>query len=182
MLRNYGSKVKYFNTIQGYNSRLDPIQAAVLRVKLSYLDEWNARRKIIAKTYSNELKSAIAYRNELRYGNRINSQLSIPAINIPLVPEWADPVWHLYVILNPQRDEVCKYMSNSGVGTQIHYPVPPHLQKAYANLNYKPGNFPITEKIANECLSLPIGPQLTSDEVKKSINTFINVAINKFNS
>ena len=148
VLRNYGSRVKYVNEVQGYNSRLDPLQAAILRVKLAHLDEWNARRKAIAATYTAKLGPVIAS----------GARQSTP--RLPHVPEWAEPVWHLYVVQHPQRDSLHKALGDAGVGTLIHYPIPPHLQQAYASAGYVPGQFPIAEQIANQCLSLPIGPHL----------------------
>lgn len=141
VLRNYGSRVKYVNEVQGYNSRLDPLQAAILRVKLTKLDEWNARRNTIAQHYHKSLVNC--------------------GMTLPYVSDWAEPVWHLYVVQHPQRDALQKELADAGVGTLIHYPIPPHLQGAYANLNLKIGTFPISEGIHNEVLSLPMGPTMT---------------------
>ena len=145
VLRNYGSRMKYVNEEQGYNSRLDPIQAAVLRGKLKYLDDWNARRTDIAARYQ--------------------AALAGTAIVLPTVPEQADPVWHLYVIRTPQRETLRCHLSESGIGSLCHYPIPPHLQRAYADHGYKAGDFPIAETMANEVLSLPIGPHLADNQV-----------------
>ncbi len=145
VLRNYGSRVKYVNEERGFNSRLDPIQAAVLRVKLKYLDEWNARRAEIAARYQ--------------------AALAGTALVLPAAPEWANPVWHLYVIRTPQREAMQRHLTDAGIGSLIHYPIPPHLQQAYASLGYKPGGFPIAEIMANEVLSLPMGPHLGDDSV-----------------
>jgi len=139
VLRNYGSRVKYVNEVQGFNSRLDPIQAAVLRVKLKYLDEWSFRRKNIAASYISHLASHIS---------------------LPYIPEWADPAWHLFVVRSKRRDMLQKRLSDTGISTMIHYPIPPHLQQAYASLGFSQGDFPIAECMANEVLSLPIGPHL----------------------
>lgn len=144
-LRNYGSRTKYVNEIRGYNSRLDPVQAAALRVKLKHLDEWNARRAKIVARYTAEL-------------------LGTPLI-LPVVASGTDPVWHLYVVRHPQRDRLQKMLTEAGVGTLIHYPIPPHLQKAYGSAGFTTGQFPIAEKMANELLSLPIGPQLAPSDV-----------------
>jgi len=147
VLRNYGSRVKYVNDVQGWNSRLDPIQAAVLRVKLRYLDEWNVRRSAIAHQY---------------LGNMRNDLLTLPH-----TPEWADSVWHLFVVRHPNRDALQQHLKDAGVGTLIHYPIPPHLQAAYRSLEYSEGDFPIAEKMAREILSLPMGPHLgESDRIK----------------
>lgn len=144
VLRNYGSRVKYVNEVVGFNTRLDEMQAAVLRIKLSKLDEWNERRRKIAALYLENLQ---------------DSDLILPA-----VPEWAEPGWHLFVIRHPRRDELQKYLAEAGVGTLIHYPIPPHLQEAYASLNLKEGAFPVTEDIHREVLSLPMGPHLSLED------------------
>lgn len=149
MLGNYGSEVKYHNLEQGVNSRLDPIQAAVLAVKLKHLDAWNARRREIADAYHQQLN---------------NSHLVLPE-----VPEWAEPVWHLYVVRTAAPDGLQKALTEAGIGHLIHYPIPPHLQKAYQSLGLKQGSLPIAEQYANEVLSLPIGPQLE----RQSLNTVI---------
>ena len=126
VLRNYGSRVKYVNEVQGYNSRLDPIQAAILRVKLKVLDEWNGRRKAIATAY-------LASFNASSTGAATPPNTS-GTITLPHVPDYADPVWHLFVIRHPNRDQLQKQLTDAGIGTIIHYPIPPHLQAAYAGL------------------------------------------------
>jgi len=140
VLRNYGSRVKYVNDVRGFNSRLDPIQAAALRVKLRVLDAWNARRSEIARRYQTALENI--------------------GLTLPFEPQWAEPVWHLYVVQHPQRDALQKKLSEAGIGTQIHYPIPPHLQQAYASAAYVTGQFPIAEQMAKQSLSLPMGPHL----------------------
>ncbi|MEO6063505.1 MAG: DegT/DnrJ/EryC1/StrS family aminotransferase [Thermoflexales bacterium] len=142
MLRNYGSRVKYQNEIPGRNSRLDPLQAAFLRVKLAHLDAWNERRKAQAGRYLAGLAQCAE-------------------ITLPVVPDWAAPVWHLFVIRSRGRDEFQKRLSAAGIGTLIHYPVPPHLSGAYARSGWRQGSFPITESLASEVVSLPIGPHLS---------------------
>lgn len=142
VLGNYGSSVKYHNEVQGYNSRLDELQAAFLRTKLRCLDEWNTRRNKIATEYSISLAGS--------------------DLMLPYVPVWAEPVWHLFVVRDRERDKLQRWLEEVGASTMIHYPVPPHLQIAYANLKYKQGNFPIAEKLADTILSIPIGPHLTS--------------------
>jgi dTDP-4-amino-4,6-dideoxygalactose transaminase len=132
--------VKYQHEAKGFNSRLDELQAAFLREKLLRLDEWNARRKEVAQHYL----TAFADSN----------------ITAPFVPAWADPVWHLFVIRSHARDQLQKALSEAGIGTVIHYPTPPHLQAAYAELGFGPGAFPIAEKIHREVISLPISPHL----------------------
>jgi dTDP-4-amino-4,6-dideoxygalactose transaminase len=156
VLRNYGSSVKYQHEVKGYNSRLDELQAAILRVKLRKLDEWNERRMGIAEIYYNEMK-----------------QLS--DVVLPVVPEWADPVWHLFVIRHDKRSMLQKWLQSKGIGTGIHYPVPPHLQSAYSNLDFHPGSLPITEKIHKEVLSLPMGPSMSNEDAQQVVN-----AINSF--
>lgn len=141
VLRNYGSRVKYVNEVQGTNSRLDPLQAAILRVKLAHLDAWNARRSAIAARYQQGLQGC--------------------GLGLPHVPEWAEPAWHLYVVRSPQRDALQAHLTEAGVGSLIHYPIPPHLQQAYASLGYQPGAFPLAEAMANEVLSLPMGPHMS---------------------
>jgi dTDP-4-amino-4,6-dideoxygalactose transaminase len=159
VLRNYGSRTKYVNEVQGYNSRLDPIQAAILRVKLRYLDEWNARRKTIASIYSTEL----AKDNSAEY-----REIKIPIV-IPFVPTWAEPVWHLYVIQHAKRDLVQTKLTDFGISTMIHYPIPPHLQQAYLKEAFEKGKFPVAEQIANQCLSLPIGPHVSEESAYQVI-------------
>lgn len=148
-LGNYGSSIKYFNEVRGVNSRLDPIQAAVLAVKLKYLDEWNMRRQKIAQLYSNAL-------------------VNLPIV-LPQTPDWAESVWHLFVIATPERDLLQAHLTKAGVQTLIHYPVPPHRQVAYDDLGLNKGSLPLAERYANELLSLPIGPQMEMQDVEKVI-------------
>lgn len=153
LLRNYGSRVKYHNELKGFNSRLDPLQAALLRVKLKYLDEWNERRRIIA-------------------GHYLESLAGIPDYILPAIPEWAEPVWHLFVVCHPRRDALQQYLQQAGIGTVIHYPVPPHLSAAYTDWNRSENGFPITERLARTILSLPMGPHLDTE----SLHTVIKAA------
>lgn len=139
MLRNYGSRVKYVNEVQGVNSRLDPIQAAVLRVKLKHLDEWTDRRREIADLYTKGLESS--------------------GLILPHVPDWAAPVWHLYVIRSTERDALQQRLAAADIGTLIHYPIPPHMQEAYARLGMAVNDFTLARQMAEEVLSLPIWPQ-----------------------
>ena len=141
-LRNYGSQKKYFNAYQGINSRLDELQATLLRVKLKYLAEWNDRRKQAVEVYQNRLKS-------------------IEGLILPVEPEGFRSCWHLYVVQSKKRDELQEKLSNQGIGTLIHYPVPPYQQVAYSNLNIPVGDFPIADELGNNILSLPIGPHLS---------------------
>lgn len=140
ILSNYGSRVKYENEVQGVNSRLDSIQAAVLSVKLDYLDEWNARRSVFAEKY--------------------NQELSRTNLLLPYVPEWAEPVWHQYVVRTDDRDRLRRCLAHAGVATLIHYPIPPHRQKAYGGSMYEVGSLAGAEKLSNQILSMPIGPQM----------------------
>lgn len=153
-LANYGSREKYVNVYQGLNSRLDEIQAALLDVKLKYIDQENNRRKEIAFRYVSEIKN--------------------PKIILPELPkDGSSHVWHLFVIRTNDRTNLQNYLTNKEVQTLIHYPIPPHQQNAYASMNEM--HFPITEKIHNEVLSLPISPVMTDDEVDdviKIINVF----------
>lgn len=150
-LRNYGSTVKYVNEVAGFNSRLDELQAAFLRVKLPYLDQWNRRRARVAERYRSGL---------------INCGLGLP-----LPPEWAEPAWHLYVVRTEERDLLHKHLSDQGIGALIHYPIPPHLQQAYANLGHRKGDFPVAEQLAREVLSLPMGPHLNDQEQSRVISS-----------
>ena len=149
MLSNYGSKTKYHNEVKGYNSRLDELQAAFLRAKLPVLDDWNSRREAIATIYL--------------------SQLQKEDLILPYVPDWAEPVWHLFVVRCHQRDTLQKQLSDAGIGTMIHYPIPPHLQPAYSELGYGPYAFPISEAIHREIISLPMGPHLGIDSALEVI-------------
>lgn len=149
-LRNYGSARKYEHELIGYNSRLDEMQAAFLRAKLPHLDAENERRRAIAARYTAELADT--------------------HFVLPLVPEWAEPVWHLYVVRHPDRDRLAAQLKAAGIGTVIHYPTPPHLQPAYASLGLGEGSFPISERIHREVLSLPIGPMLSDNEVEEVID------------
>lgn len=150
MLRNYGSRVKYQHECQGINSRLDELQAAFLRIRLRHLDEWNVRRRKIARFYLDSLGP------ETGDSGR--------DLVLPHVPGWAEPVWHLFVIRCPQRDRVQRGLTEAGVGTLIHYPVPPHLSGAYADAQMLRGSFATAESIAGSVLSLPMGPHLSETQ------------------
>jgi len=157
MLRNYGEERRYHNPIKGFNSRLDEIQAAILRVKLKYLSKWNERRRKIAESYNNLLKTVIK----------------------PKEMDYTRHIYHLYVVRSTKRDQLQMYLQEEGIGTLIHYPVPIHLQPAYRDLGFKKGSLPITEKYANEILSLPIFPELTDEEIKYISNTVNSFQIGK---
>jgi dTDP-4-amino-4,6-dideoxygalactose transaminase len=159
-LRNYGSKVRYQHEYLGLNSRLSELQAAFLRAKLPSLEKWNERRSVLASRYQEQLRG-------------------IGDLVLPFVPVWADPVWHLFVIRTAQRDALQRCLAEHEIGTQIHYPVPPHLSRAYAAAGWKRGDFPLAEKFAGEVLSLPIGPHITSpqvDHVCDSVRAFFSRA------
>lgn len=144
VLRNYGSRERYVNEVPGYNSRLDPIQAAALRAKLKYLVAWNERRSRIAACYDRGLQDL--------------------GLVLPFVPAWAEPSWHLYCVRYPARDWLRAMLTDSGVETLIHYPIPPHLQRAYAGMQLSVGSLPIAEKMAREVISLPIGPAMSDSQ------------------
>lgn len=146
ILRNYGSRVRYHNEVPGYNSRMDELQAAFLRVKLRHLDAWNARRTVISERYFSQLSS-------------LDSQLILPT-----VPSWADPVWHLFVIRHPRRDSLQQHLTEQGVQTIIHYPIPPHLSGAYGSFNDR--ELPLAARLGSEVLSLPIGPHMETIGVR----------------
>lgn len=145
-LRNYGSRQKYHHECFGLNSRLDELHAAFLRVKLRKLDEWNARRRATAARYLSELSS-------------------VPSLQLPFVPEYAEPVWHIFAVRDArrpaQRDELQSSLADAGIGTLVHYPIPPHLSGAYSGAGWKPRALPIAEEIADTELSLPMGPHLS---------------------
>lgn len=149
VLRNYGSRVKYVNEVQGVNSRLDPIQAAVLRAKLPHLEAWTDRRRAIAAAYADGLKDS--------------------GLILPQVPDWADPAWHLYVVRSPDRDALQRRLTEAGVSTLIHYPIPPHMQAAYAGVGLAPDALPLARRLAGEVLSLPMGPQLATADTGRVI-------------
>lgn len=149
-LRNYGSAVKYHNPVKGFNSRLDEIQAALLRVKLRELDRWNENRRAIAAAYIAGLDGS--------------------GLGLPVVPAWATPAWHLFVVRSPSRQEIMARLEAAGVGSMIHYPVPPHLQPAYAELGLRDGDLPIAERVHREVLSLPIYPGLGPSQIERVVS------------
>lgn len=144
-MRNYGSIAKHVHSVLGMNSRIDPLQAAVLRVKLQYLDEWNGRRAAVARAYLDRLQVAGA--------------------TLPTEDPGCVSSWHLFVVRSPHRDSLRLHLDSRGVETGCHYPCPPHLQPALSSLGWKRGSLPIAEQIAAESLSLPIGPQLSGDQI-----------------
>ena len=152
VLRNYGSERKYAHVLSGVNSRLDTLQAAFLAVKLPHLDAGNDRRRALASQY-------------------LEGLAGVPGLMLPVVPAWADPVWHLFVVRHPRRDALQEHLRRAGIETLIHYPVPPHLSPAYASLGWQRGAFAITEHLAASVLSLPVGPHLDTDAVRYVIDT-----------
>ena len=147
-LGNYGSDVRYVNRDRGVNSRLDPIQAAVLGVKLAKVDEWNRRRAGVAAYYRDALAEC-------------------GGLTLPHVPDWADPAWHLFVVQAKDRDRLAARLGEAGIQTLIHYPIPPHRQQAYADMGLAEGSLPIAERLANTVLSLPIGPHLGMENAER---------------
>jgi dTDP-4-amino-4,6-dideoxygalactose transaminase len=148
ILRNYGSQKKYYNEVVGFNMRLDECQAGFLSVKLKYLDQWNSQRRKIAMAYDTRLRG-------------------IGDLVLPFVAEGASHVYHQYVIRTKYRDKLMCFLSKEQIGTFIHYPIPPHLQEAYTDLGYSKSDFPIAEEIANTCVSLPIWPGLTEENINE---------------
>ena len=143
LLCNYGAREKYLNEVRGFNSRLDPIQAAILQVKLKYLDEWNARRRTVAERYL--------------------TALSDSGLILPRVSSDSEPAWHLFVVRHHARDRIVRQLAESGIDCLIHYPVPPHLQQAYLSLGYE---LPIAAQLSSEVMSLPIGPHITPAQIE----------------
>lgn len=156
LLRNYGSRKKYVNEEAGVNSRLDPVQAAVLRVKLKVLDDWTDRRRGIAEAYTEGLADS--------------------CLILPHVPDWAEPVWHLYVVRSSSRDALQTRLTEAGIGTLIHYPIPPHMQGAYAGLGIPPEALPLAGDLAQEVLSLPMGPHLDLENMSFFIDEISKTA------
>jgi dTDP-4-amino-4,6-dideoxygalactose transaminase len=144
LLRNYGSRVKYHHDVIGVNSRLDELQAALLRVRLARLDEWNARRRALATLYLERLAS-------------------VDGLRLPYVPDWAEPVWHLFVVAHADRERLHDELKRAGIGVMVHYPVPPHASGAYAGQVTE--RLPVAERLSREVLSLPMGPHLSNDAV-----------------
>ena len=170
-LSNYGSKIKYYNEYEGYNCRLDEIQAAILRAKLPYLDEWNRKRHLVAKEYYkiDNPKINLPYQGL----QRENIQEDKICFVQPYSGIKSIPCWHQYVIMSEKRNDLQKYLNSSGIETMIHYPIPPHKQKAYSMMNNL--SFPIAEQIAEQCLSLPMNPFLSAEQllqINKSIEVF----------
>ena len=153
-LREHGSTVRYYHDEVGFNYRMEGIQGAVLGVKLKHLQKWTDERRRVAHRYHELLKDT--------------------PLQLPLEAGYAGSAWHLYVIRHPRRDDLKKHLDANGVGCALHYPVPLHLQKCYANLGHKHGDFPVAEKAARECLSLPIYPELTDAQIRRVVEAIKN--------
>ena len=148
MWRDHGQSEKYFHDLEGYNGRLDALQAGILHVKLGHLKSWNEQRRLKAAEYRRLLSDCTA-------------------VGLPIEPSWSRAVYHLYVLRTSDRAGIMKHLKEAGIGSAIHYPVPLHLQKAYTSLNYRVGDFPVTESAASEIVSLPMFPQLTTRQQKR---------------
>jgi dTDP-4-amino-4,6-dideoxygalactose transaminase len=156
MLRDHGQAKKYYHDTEGYNGRLDSIQAGILRVKLRYLSKWNERRRQAAACYRELFADADG------------------TVVQPYEPEWVKAIYHLYVVRIQNRDALMKHLAAAGIGTGIHYPIPLHLQKAYEHLGYKEGDLPVTEKLAPEIVSLPMFPQLLAEQQQVIANRVLS--------
>jgi dTDP-4-amino-4,6-dideoxygalactose transaminase len=155
LLRNYGQERRYYHATKGINSRLDELQAAILRTKLRELDGWNERRREIAHRYSSEIRN--------------------PEVILPVEQQYGRSNYHLYVIRCARRNALQEHLSSNGVETLIHYPVPVHLQEAYSDLNCRPGDYPVAEAWASQVLSLPLFPEMTAEEISLVVG-----AVNSF--
>jgi dTDP-4-amino-4,6-dideoxygalactose transaminase len=156
MLRDHGQAKKYYHDVEGYNGRLDALQAGLLHVKLGHLAKWNAQRRERAAEYGRLLSA-------------------VDAVVTPQEPSWSKAVYHLYVVRTADREGLMEHLKNHGIGSGIHYPIPLHLQKAYASMKYLRGDFPVTERAAEQIVSLPMFPQLTAEQqarVVKEVITF----------
>jgi len=149
MLRNYGQKRKYVHSIRGFNSRLDSVQAAILRIKLRHLRQWNESRRKTAAYYNHYLKKC--------------------RVDIPMTADYANPVWHLYVVQSPDREGLQKQLDLARISWGIHYPIPVHLQEACKKLGYNKGDFPVSERLAGQILSLPIFPEIKEEEIERVV-------------
>lgn len=156
MLRDHGQAQKYYHDVEGYNGRLDSIQAGILRVKLKHLPEWTEKRQAAASRYR-ELFEGID-----------------GGVTVPFEPSWSKAVYHLFVVRVADRDPFMKQLGAVGIGTGIHYPIPLHLQNAYKELGYSKGDFPIAEKVAAEIVSLPMFPQLVGEQQNRVVSEVVN--------
>ena len=151
MLRDHGQAKKYYHDVEGYNGRLDAIQAGILHAKLGHLAKWNSQRRDHAAEYRKLFENADC------------------GVNPPYEPSWSKAVYHLYVVRAENREAFMAHMKEAGIGTAIHYPIPLHLQKAYASVKYREGDFPVAEKLSAEIVSLPMFPQLTSEQMTRVV-------------
>jgi dTDP-4-amino-4,6-dideoxygalactose transaminase len=164
MIRDHGQSKKYYHSIEGYNGRLDTLQAGLLKVKLAHLHQWNAQRQANAARYDALLSD-------------------MAEVGLPLQADWAKSVYHLYVVRIDDREDIMSYLNGQRIGTGIHYPIPLHLQDAYRHLGYREGDFPVSEKLAPQILSLPMYPQLSAEQqqvVVRGVQEAINLGREKF--
>jgi dTDP-4-amino-4,6-dideoxygalactose transaminase len=173
MLRDHGQARKYYHEYEGYNGRLDAVQTGILRAKLKHLSEWNEMRREKAALYNQLLNGEIPQHGSTAApqhsttgvsASNLQPLTSNSAIITPYESSWTKAVYHLYIIRTKKRDELQKYLTENGIGTGLHYPIPLHLQKAYTGLGYTEGDFPISERVSSEILSLPMYPQITTDQ------------------
>ena len=156
MLRDHGQSRKYYHDVEGYNGRLDTLQAGILHVKLKHLEEWNEKRRALAKEYARLLEG-------------------VEGVVLPHEASWSKAVYHLYVVRVAEREKLQADLASSGIGTAIHYPIPLHQQKAYQRLGYKTGDFPVAERVAPEIVSLPMFPQLSFEQARQVAEEVIQV-------
>jgi dTDP-4-amino-4,6-dideoxygalactose transaminase len=154
MLRDHGQVEKYYHDVEGYNGRLDALQAGILHAKLDHLARWNFQRRDHAAEYRRLFSAA-------------------DSITLPFEPSWSKPVYHLYVVRTEDRVGLMNHLREAGIGVGIHYPIPLHLQKAYESLNYNPGDFPVAEQTATEIISLPMFPHLTTDQQNRVVQEIL---------
>lgn len=166
MLRDHGQAQKYYHEFEGYNGRLDAIQCGILRIKLKHLSDWNEKRRQNASLYAQLLTRHTE--DSSGGGDSIRNPQSAIRNSIipPYEPEWAKAVYHLYIIRTQKRDDLQKYLSENGIGTGLHYPISLHLQNAYKRSGLTNGSYPVTEKVSNEILSLPMFPHLTTEQIE----------------
>jgi dTDP-4-amino-4,6-dideoxygalactose transaminase len=155
MLRDHGQAKKYYHDLEGYNGRLDAIQAGILHVKLNHLSKWNSQRRERAAEYNRSLEAIAS------------------SMSLPYEPSWSRAVYHLYVVRIEDREEFMAHLKSIGIGTGIHYPIPLHLQKAYSSLGYGPGDFPVCEKVADQIVSLPMFPQMTAEQQHRVVEEVV---------
>jgi dTDP-4-amino-4,6-dideoxygalactose transaminase len=190
MLRDHGQAKKYYHEFEGYNGRLDAIQCGILRIKLKHLSDWNEKRRQNASLYTQHLSTAAPqHRSTALLNNQhltldtqhssLDTQYStLETIIPPYEPAWSKAVYHLYIIRSKRRDDLQKYLSENGINTGLHYPIPLHMQGAYQRMGLASGSYPITEKVASEILSLPMFPQLTEQQIQyvsEKIKGFCNI-------